>query len=180
MNKSLIGGAIIGAAIVAGAFLVAGATADSPIEVADGSIELYFKKDFDVETAKRIRADEAFHRVRTIEVWDSNGASAYDTIDVRRRSWTITSADSTLTVSGFLNNDLVPIEARAVANITQVLAGDSARFRYDNGSLFTPATLAFTDGQPAPTCRTPVANGCTLSCPTAYCSVRLQYNFALL
>lgn len=182
MNKNLATGIVVAGVVVVALVILAAAKGDSPIEVADGSIELYFKYGFDTEATNRIKASKLLHRTIEIQVWDKSGAnSAADTIEVKGRDWTLTSADRTLRVqrSAGISTDAVAISAPENAVIQPVIPGDSVRFRYDNGSRFTPATLSFTDGKPLPTCRNPVAgsNSCTLSCPTNYCSVRFQYKF---
>ena len=179
MNKKLAAGIAV-AAVIAGLVIVAAARGDTPIEVADGSIELYFKHGFGTEGRNRLKASKAFHRTIEIQVWDKRRAdSPADTIEVKDRDWTITSADSTLGVqrSAGTFTDAVAISAPENAVIQQVIPDDYVRFKYDNGSQFTPATLSFTDGKGLPACRNPVAgsNSCTLSCPTNYCSIRFQY-----
>jgi hypothetical protein len=174
MNKGLLVGGVVAVAVIAGVVITT--SADSPIDVADGSIQLYFKDGFDVVSSTQIKAKKLLHHVVTIEVWDRNGL--YDKIDVKKRAWTAASADGSLHVqpsSGVLQDE-VPILA-STTPINPVIAGDPHRFVYDNnGTRFTPATLSFTDGQPHPTCKNPVSTStttCTLTCPTGYCTVRI-------
>jgi len=162
--------------VVLGAVAIFTAKSDPPIEVADSSIEMYYKNGFDTIAGNQIKVSKFPRRTKQVEVWDKYGA-LYETIDVTNRVWAATSADGTLQVqrSSGTYQDEVAISS---SNIQQVIAGDPTRFRYDNGSRFTPATLRFTDGKALPKCSKAVgADTCTLSCPTGYCSVRFQYKW---
>jgi hypothetical protein len=183
MNKGFAAGFAGGAIIAAVVGVLAASKGDTPIEVADGSVGLYYKNGFDVAAANRIKASKLFHRILEIQVWEKNGTSSSENIDVKGRDWTLTSANTTLVMqksSGTFTDD-VPISTTGNTNILPVIPGDTVRFRYDDGSQFTPATLSFTDvtaDKPRPACANPVpgTNNCTLRCPiTNYCSVRFVY-----
>ena len=165
--------------IILAAALLYHSRSDPPIELVDGSVGLTYVSNFDVVNSKEIKADKHLYKVQSVEVLNRRADGTYEpveTIDVKNRDWTMTSADATLRIRRVhhLTNDEVPIEALGQLDIARVIPGDDSQFFYNSTSHFTPATLTFTSAHPV--CLNGAGpNACTLSCPSGYCRIRLTY-----
>jgi hypothetical protein len=138
---------------------------DPPIIIGDGSVFVSHDSITAANGNKELEAFKAFHKVRTIAVIDRSGSTVLS-IPVKDRKWSLTSAGGAVHVDRRSHTFGLGI----TGTCPSAWQGTGTYFVCSDDKL-TPATLTFTDGN----CPNTGSASCTLSCPSAYCRLELDY-----